>query len=242
MSGHSKWSKVKHQKAQIDAVKGKLFTKAASAIIIAVKEGGGIADPATNFKLRLAIEKAREVNTPKENIDRAIQKGKGQGGGAGLETVVYEAFGPRQTVMIIEGATDNHQRTTANLKNILDRGGGRLATRGAVKYLFDYIGEIAIAKEGKSYDDVMAWALDSYGEDVREEDDRFVIETKPNLFHQALVGLGEKGANILSSDLVYKPKSEVRVESGDRDKVISFLESIEDADDIHKVHTNAVFS
>lgn len=133
MSGHSKWSKVKHQKEVTDAAKGKLFTKAAQAIAIAVREGGGVTDPAGNFKLRLAIEKARAVNMPKENIDRAIARAAGAGSG-GLETVVYEGFGPGGSALLIETATDNRQRTVSAIRNALESAGGSL---GVVRYLFD---------------------------------------------------------------------------------------------------------
>src|SRR3989344_3595914 len=147
MSGHSKWSKVKHQKESTDAAKGKIFTKMASSIIIAVKEGGGIADPASNFRLRLAIEKARSVNMPKENIERAIEKGKGKSGEGSLERVVYEAYGPGKSGLIIEAATDNHQRAAAEVKNTLDRGGGVLASPGSVSYLFKHAGMLIINKD-----------------------------------------------------------------------------------------------
>jgi YebC/PmpR family DNA-binding regulatory protein len=141
MSGHSKWSKVKHQKAGTDAAKGAAFTKASRAITIAVKEGGGIIDPDKNFRLRLALGKARSVNMPNDTIDRAIAKAAGEGA-ASLESAVYEAIGPGGSALIIEAATDNRQRTVSEIKNALDRYGGRLASPGAVMYQFrrvDYI-------------------------------------------------------------------------------------------------------
>lgn len=133
MSGHSKWSKVKHQKAVTDAVKGKLFTKAAQAISIAVREGGGVRDPDGNFKLRLAIEKARSVNMPKENIDRALQRAAGLGS-EGIETILYEGYGPGGAALIIEAVTDNRQRAVSAVRNILENAGGTL---GISKFLFE---------------------------------------------------------------------------------------------------------
>ncbi len=133
MSGHSKWSKVKHQKAVSDVVKGKLFTKAAAAITIAVREGGGVSDVTSNFKLRLAIEKARAVNMPKENIDRAIVRAAGLGNG-GIETIVYEGFGPGGVAILIDAVTDNRQRTAAAVRNVLEMASGKLGPAG---YLFE---------------------------------------------------------------------------------------------------------
>lgn len=132
MSGHSKWSKVKHQKAVTDSAKGKLFTKAAQAISIAVQQGGGVTDPAGNFKLRLAVEKARAVNMPKENIDRAIARAAGEGSGE-LETIIYEGFGPGGVAILIETVTDNRQRTASSVRNIAETAGGKL---GTARFLF----------------------------------------------------------------------------------------------------------
>ncbi|MBI4066248.1 YebC/PmpR family DNA-binding transcriptional regulator [Candidatus Gottesmanbacteria bacterium] len=137
MSGHSKWSKVKHQKAASDAIKGKLFTKASQAITVALSEGGGITDPAGNFKLRLAIEKARAVNMPKENIDRAIARAVIVARSGGLETILYEGFGPGGTAILIEAATDNRQRTVSAIRNVLETAGGSLGSAGSVGYLFE---------------------------------------------------------------------------------------------------------
>ncbi len=136
MSGHSKWSKVKHQKATTDVVKGQAFTKASHAITIAVHEGAGTTNPDMNFRLRLAIEKAREVNMPKDTIERAIAKGKGEEG-TGIETVLYEGYGPGGVGFLVEAATDNRQRTSSAIKNIFDQYGGSLAGSGAVSFLFD---------------------------------------------------------------------------------------------------------
>src|SRR3990167_7132942 len=154
MSGHSKWSKVKHQKATTDAVKGAAFTKASRAITIAVREGGGVADPEKNFRLRLAVEKARIVNMPKDNIERAIARAAG-GDASVIESVVYEGDGPAGVGLLIEAATDNRQRTVSGVKQVLERAGGRLATPGAVGYQFKRAGVITISKIGRSFDQLM---------------------------------------------------------------------------------------
>lgn len=137
MSGHSKWSKVKHQKAVTDSVKAKLFTKASRAITIAVREGGGIQDPDGNFKLRLAVENARMVNMPKENIDRAIARAAAGGTGMGIETILYEGFGPGGVGILIETATDNRQRTVSAVRSVLEAHGGSLGSTGSAAYLFE---------------------------------------------------------------------------------------------------------
>lgn len=243
MSGHSKWSKVKHQKAVTDAVKGKHFTKASAAIISAIHEGGGIADPNTNFKLRLAIEKAREVNMPKDNIERAIAKGKGGEGGSSLKTVVYEAFGPSGTAIIIEGTTDNNQRTTSNLKNVLDRGGGTLVSIGAASYLFDHVGQIYFQKDSHSFDDILSIVLEAGGDDVEDSGDVYTVTTHPTSLHKVLTFFVSKGMKIQSSELLYKPKIDIKLSTKeDEEKVLALLENIEGLDDVQRVHTNAVFT
>ena len=167
MSGHSKWSKVKHQKAVTDAAKGQVFTKAALAIAIAVREGGGVTAPSGNFKLRLAIEKARAVNMPKENIDRAIARGSGAQGG-GLETILYEGFGPGGAALVIETATDNRQRTVSAVRNALESAGGSM---GVVRYLFEQAGGGYLSKATIPLSPVDKAKLDALVQKIEELDD-----------------------------------------------------------------------
>ncbi len=170
MSGHSKWSKVKHQKESTDAVKGIIFTKMAIAIAMAVRTGGG-ADPATNMKLRFAIDRARGANMPREKIERAIARGSGIGEGSRMEHVVYEAFGPGGVGIVIEAATDNKQRTSAALKNVLDKGGGALAGSGAVSYLFDFVGLVVVMNNGATYEQLFEKAAACDATDVESGGD-----------------------------------------------------------------------
>ncbi len=175
MSGHSKWSKVKHQKATTDVVKGAAFTKAAAAIIVAVREGGGITDPDKNFRLRLAVEKAHDVNMPKENIERAIERGAGSEGRT-IESINYEAYGPGGVAIIIDAATDNRQRTVAEIKNTLDRHGGVLAAPGAVDFLFRRLGVIIIPKTpALGFDAILEKAINAGADDVVAQNDLFEI-------------------------------------------------------------------
>lgn len=238
MSGHSKWSKVKHQKAVTDSTKGKLFTKAAQAISIAVRQGGGVTDPAGNFKLRLAVEKARAVNMPKENIDRAIARAAGEGSG-GVESIVYEGFGPAGTALLIETATDNRQRTVSAVRNVLENAGGSLGSAGSVQYLFDLVGIIVSSKGTFSFDDMLAKALEAGAMDCVEEADGFVLfTTHPTLF-AVKASLEAAGVVIERADVVYRSKSTLAASDADRGKLEALVEKLEALDDVQRVFTNA---
>lgn len=239
MSGHSKWSKVKHQKAVTDVTKGKFFTKAAHAIAIAVQEGGGTTDPAMNFKLRLAIEKARNVNMPKENIERAIAKGKGDGG-AHIETILYEGFGPGGIGLLIEAATDNKQRTVSEIRNVLDRSGGSLGSLGSVGYLFTKVGLIIIPKEGYSYDAMLEKALSVPGvQDVVEEHDGYVLFTQIESLSSAKDFLEKGGLSITHTDIVYRPIATIALSENDKATLAAVVETLEELDDVQRVFTTA---
>ncbi|MCJ7740380.1 YebC/PmpR family DNA-binding transcriptional regulator [Candidatus Microgenomates bacterium] len=238
MSGHSKWSKIKHQKGATDAVKGKVFTKILRAIYIAVKESGN-ADPESNFKLRLAIEKAREANVPKENIERALEKAKGSAEGTNIEEVVYEAFGPGGVGIIILAATENKMRTVAEVKNILDRGGGSLAAMGSVIHFFKYCGSISVAKNGKTYDQIMEEAINIGAEDLEDSGEFVEIYTQPKDLHKLKEALQKTNFTVTHSELVYRPITLVPVEDlGKAKKTLSLLSSLEEIEDVQKVFAN----
>jgi len=241
MSGHSKWSKVKHQKGVTDAIKGKIFTKMANAIAISVRESGN-ADPETNFKLRLAIEKARSMNMPKSNIDRAIARGSGEDDGARFETVVYEAFAPEGVGMIVEAATDNKQRTVSILKNTLDRHGGTLAAQGAVSHLFRYVGFIEVDKSGKSFDSLMDIALNVGAEDIQDAGTSVDIYTKPTDLHKVKESLVKEGITVTDAELIYQPIAWMSITDPNKvSRLQNLLETIEDLDDVQKVFANCDF-
>jgi YebC/PmpR family DNA-binding regulatory protein len=238
MSGHSKWSKIKHQKGVTDVVKGKIFTKLANAIIVSVKQGGGITDPEMNYKLRLAIEKAKAMNVPKENIERAIEKGKGTGPGQEMHEVIYEAYGPKGVGIIIEATTNNKQRTVADIKNLLDKGGGVLAASGAVSYLFDLVGMLEVSKNGKTYDEIMEIALNSEAEDLSDNGNFVDIYTNHSDLHKVKEKIS-KLLDVSSFELVYRPKNLVRIsEKADADKILKLLSVLEENEDVQKVHAN----
>jgi YebC/PmpR family DNA-binding regulatory protein len=238
MSGHSKWSKVKHQKEVTDAVRGKIFTKMSAAIAIAIREGGGITNPNDNFKLRLTMEKARSVNMPKENIERVIERAKAAGGSA-LETVVYEAFLPGGVGAIIEATTDNHQRTVAAVKNTLDRNGGVLASSGAVSHLFAYVGKIIVALGNKSSDQLMEDALNAGAIDIEGGDGEGTVVVQPTDLHKVKVALEKAGYTVISAELTHTPTTLVPVTETDVVKrVLRLLELLEDLDDVQRVSAN----
>ncbi len=239
MSGHSKWAQIKRQKGTADVKRGLAFTKLANAITIAVRQGGGIADPESNFKLRLTIEKARAANMPKENIQRAIERGQGRGEGANLDDVVYEGFGPGGILVIVEAATDNKLRTSADVKNIFDRAGGRLTGVGSVSYQFQTIGQIAIEKGDKTLDDIFMSAADSGAEDIEEKDGQVLIYTKPDDLMRVKDGLQHAGFNILNFEIIRKPANIAMIKDQEvAEKISLFIEKLESLDEVQKVYTN----
>lgn len=238
MSGHSKWSTIKHQKETTDAVRGKIFTKLANAIIIAVKQGGG-SDPQSNFKLRLMIEKARELNMPKDNIERAIERAAGKIEGAGITEAIYEAFGPGGVGIIIETASDNKQRTVAELKNILERGGGVLATTGAVSHFFQLVGLVTVTLGTKSSDQIMQAALDVGAIDLEESPNLVEIYTNPKDLHEIKMAMEKKGIPVSSFELFYRPTTTVPInDSQTASSILKLLSSLEEMEDVQKVFAN----
>jgi len=237
MSGHSKWSTIKRQKGVADAKRGQLFTKLAQAITIAVKQGGGVADPNSNFKLRLAMDKGRGANMPKEIIQRAIEKAKG-GAGGDMEELVYEGFGPGGVAFIVETVTDNKQRTVSEVKNIFDKNGGNLGAQGSVSYLFHKAGEIVIKKSEQSSDEILDMALDAGVEDMEEGDDVMYLYTDPQSLIQVRNILSEKGLVVDSAELVFRAETTVSVDEEIEKKIFNLLEKLEDLDDVQKVYTN----
>lgn len=237
MSGHSKWSKVKHQKATTDVVKVMAFTRAARAITIAVHEGGGVGDPNHNFHLRLAIEKARDVNMPKENIERAIEKGMGVGANT-IEQVLYEGYGPGGVGILIETATDNKVRTVGVIKNLFDRAGGAVASPGAVSYQFERCGILTVPKSASTFDVLFEAALDAGASDVVDTVDMFeVYTTLPQL---ALVkqSLLDKKIQIDNTEVIMKPKMHIPFDGSKRNALDQLLEGLEGLDDVQHVFTN----
>ncbi|MEK7571319.1 MAG: YebC/PmpR family DNA-binding transcriptional regulator [Patescibacteria group bacterium] len=238
MSGHSKWATIKRAKGANDAKRGQLFTKLSKAITIAVRQGGGVTDPAANFRLRLAAESARAANMPKENIERAIARA-GAKDGSFLEEGVYEGFGPGGFSVIVEALTDNKQRTTPEVKNIFDKGGGSLGAQGSVAYQFEKKGVITVAKEGKSVDDIFLIAADNEAEDIEDAGDEVLIFTNPEALGKVRDALSTNGLTIKGAELTFRPVVVFSIiDKATADKALAFLDKLESHDDVQKVYAN----
>lgn len=238
MSGHSKWSTIKRQKGVKDAKRGQAFTKAANAITISVKEGGG-GDSASNFKLRLAIDHAKAINMPNENIKRAIERGLGKGGGAAIETVVYEGYAPGKVALIVEAATDNRNRTTPEVRGAIEKNGGTFASPGAVSWMFADSGLVTIVKNGKTLDDIFEIAVEAGVEDVEDAGEFVEVFTKPTEVEKVKNALSEKGLVVKSAEIFKKPTTTVPVDDEViASKVLKTIDKIEELDDVQKVYAN----
>lgn len=238
MSGHSKWSKVKHQKEVTDAVKGKIFTKLANAITVAVRHGGGT-NQETNVRLRFAIEKARASNMPKEKIERAIDRGSGDDNGVVMEEVVYEGFGPGGAGLIIEAVTDKRQRTVTLIKNVLERSGGTLAASGAVAYLFDILGEVVVEKGSASFESLLERAITANASDAVDDGEAVVLYCPPDQLHAVKMAMEQQGSTILQAERIYSPKTTLPLAAQSYAQVQQLIETLEDIDDVQRVYSAA---
>jgi YebC/PmpR family DNA-binding regulatory protein len=236
MSGHSKWHSIKHKKAVVDARRGQHFTKLARAVTVAAREGGG--DPDGNPALALAIQKARDASMPKDNIERAVGKGTGEGVDADrIETVVYEGYGPGGVALLIEAFTDNRNRTGADVRHLLSKHGGNLGEPGSVSYLFDKQGVIVLDASRYDEDDLMP-AIDAGALDIALDDDVLEVITEPGDLTAVRQALSESGVEIESADLTQRPKSRVPVGESDASKLMKLIDSLEESDDVSAVHAN----
>jgi YebC/PmpR family DNA-binding regulatory protein len=236
MSGHSKWHSIKHKKAVVDARRGQHFTKLARAITVAARESGG--DPDGNPSLALAIQKARDASMPKDNIERAIAKGTGEGVDADqIETVLYEGYGPGGVAILIEALTDNRNRTGADVRHMLSKHGGNLGEPGSVSYLFDKRGVILVDASRYSEDDLIG-AIDAGAEDIVLDEDVYEIITEPGDLGRVRDALSESGVEIESADVTQRPQVRVPVEEGDAAKLMRLIDALEESDDVGSVHAN----
>lgn len=237
MSGHSKWATIKRQKGAADAKRGQAFTKLSNAITIAVKQGGGVTDPDSNFKLRLAVDRARSANMPKENIQRAIDRASGSGAAA-VEELLYEGFGPGGVALMVEAVSDNKQRTVADVKNIFDKNGGTLGSSGSVSYLFDKKGVIVVAKNGADVDELLNAGIDAGVEDYEEGEDSVFFYVQPQSLQEIKRVLESKNFKIESAEILFLPTTVTEQDSATADKTISLIEKLEELDDVQQVYTN----
>lgn len=238
MSGHSKWAKLKHFKGAIDAKRARIFAKLSRELAIAARLGGG--DPDMNPRLRMAVLKCRSANMPSENIERAIKKGAGGGETASYEELTYEVFGPGGVAMLVEVSTDNRNRTASEIRALLTRGGGTMATSGAVSRLFQRKGQLIIPREAASEDQVMEAALDAGAEDFRAEAEGYEVITEPAQFEAVHRQLEAKGIKCASADVAYLPAvTAPAADPANAAALSKLIEALEDHDDVKEVHTNS---
>jgi len=237
MSGHSKWASIKHKKAATDAKRGKLFTKAIKEITVAARHGGGKLE--TNPRLRVAIQRAKEANMPADNIDRAIKKGTGELPGVTYEEFSYEGYGPKGVAIMIEALTDNKNRTTSEVRNLLAKKGGNMAGSGSVSWIFEKKGYFLVKKSEATEDKLMSVALEAGAEDLTDEGDSFAVKTQPQEYEKVKQALQEGGIKTEVADLTMIPKSTVKItEKTAAEQVLALVESLEDHDDVQNVYAN----
>jgi len=237
MSGHSKWSTIKHKKAATDAKRGKIFTKFIKEITIAARMGGG--DPEANPRLRTAINAARAENMPKDNMDRAIKKGTGELEGVNYEEVTYEGYGAGGAAVFIESLTDNKNRTVADIRYIFSKAGGNMGESGCVAYMFDKKGYLVVEKSATDEDTLMEAALDAGAEDVREDGDNFEVITEPGDFEAVQAAIATAGIATIAAEVTMLPQTVTPVAGKEAEQVLRLMETLEDCDDVQKVYTNA---
>jgi YebC/PmpR family DNA-binding regulatory protein len=236
MSGHSKWSSIKHRKAAADAKRGQQFTKLARAITVAAREGGG--DPDGNPALATAVQKAREASMPKDNIQRAIDRGTGAGSdAAAIERVVFEGYGPGGAAIMVEALTDNRNRTSAEVRHAFTKHGGSLGEPGSVAWIFEKRGVIVVDGDRYGEDDLIA-AIDAGAEDVQEDGDLLKVISDPADLAKVREALEESGVEVQSSDIAMEPRNLVEVDESAAPALLRLLDALEDHDDVNDVHAN----
>ena len=243
MSGHSKWANIQHRKGRQDAKRGKEFTKAAKEIIIAAKNGG---DPASNSRLRAAIAAAKSINLPKDKIEAAIRKGTGQDAGGDIIEINYEGYGPGGVAVIVETATDNRNRTVAEIRHLMSKGGGSMGENGCVSWKFERKGVIQFSKEKYTEDQLMEAALEAGADDLRDEGDVWEIQTAMadfNAVREVVAAMEAKGYTFLEAGVQMVPQNYVKLtDAGDIKNMEKLIDALEDNDDVQNVYSDADIS
>ena len=238
MSGHSKWSSIKHKKGATDAKRGKVFTRLIKEITVAARMGGG-GDPASNPRLRTAIQAAKNENMPKDNIERAIKKGTGELEGVNYEESIYEGYGPGGAAVFIESLTDNKNRAVADIRYIFSKNGGNLGENGCVAWMFDKKGYINIEKKSANEEKIMEIAIDAGAEDIREEENNIEIITSLEDFESVKEAIDDASILYLDAEITMLPQTTAYLEGKEAEQMIRLMEALEDCDDVQKVYTNA---
>jgi YebC/PmpR family DNA-binding regulatory protein len=236
MSGHSKWSSIKHKKGAADAKRGKLFSKLARAITVAARDGGG--DTEGNPALATAVQKAREASMPKDKIQKAIDTGTGAGSdGAAIERIVYEGYGPAGVAVMVEALTDNRNRASAEIRHAFSSHGGSLGEPGSVAWIFERKGAVTVDAERYDEDDLMP-AIDAGAEDVREEDGNWIVLAEPSDLSAVRAALEEAGVEVSPPTIAIEPKSTVELKGHDAERLLKLLDTLDDQDDVDEVFAN----
>lgn len=237
MSGHSKWSSIRHKKGAVDARRGKIFTKLIKEITVAARTGG--VDPATNSRLRGAIQAAKSENMPKDNIERAIKKGTGELEGVSYEEAVYEGYGPGGAAILIESLTDNKNRAIAEIRHIINKAGGKIGAAGCVAWMFAKKGYIVVKNTAVDEDVLMETAIDAGAEDVREDNSNYEIITAIEDFEQVKAAIDKRSISYIAAEITMLPQSTIKLRGQEAEQMLRLMETLEDCEDVQKVYTNA---
>ena len=237
MSGHSKWSTIKHKKGAADKKRAKIFTKLIKEITVAARMGGG--DPAANPRLRHALSEANSQNMPKDTAERAVKKGTGDLEGVNYEEIIYEGYGPGGVAVLVECLTDNRNRTIAEVRSIFGKAGGNVGTDGCVAWMFDKKGLISVSKEHADEETLMDLALDAGAEDIIEETDSFDIITEPGEYDAVKDAVDAAGIKYELSEITMIPQNMTKLDGKEAEQMINFMEALDDSDDVQKFYSNA---
>lgn len=237
MAGHSKWANIKHKKSAEDAKRGKVFTKLVKEIIVAARMGGG--DPEANPRLRTVLEKAKQNNLPKDNIERAIKKGTGELEGVNYEETVYEGYGPGGAAVYVESLSDNKNRTVSDIRHIFSKHGGNMGENGCVSWVFDKKGWIPVNKSDSEEETLMETAIEAGAEDIRDEGDVFEVITPPDAFEDVKEALREAEIPFDGAEVTMLPQTTISLTGNDAEKMLKLMNALDDNDDVQRVHTNA---
>lgn len=236
MSGHNKWSSIKHKKGAADAKRGAIFTKIIRELTISAKSGGG--DPGSNPRLRLAIEKAKEANMPKENVEKAIKKGTGELEGVNYEEISYEGYGPNGVAIIIEALTDNKNRTSSEIRSMLSKHGGNLGANGCVSWMFEKKGVIVVDNKLITEEKLFDLVVNAGGDDIVNNGEEYEISTTPEAFNTVIQALNKENIATKYADLDMIPKNTVKLDAKRIEQIEKLIEIIEEQDDVQNVYAN----
>ena len=237
MSGHSKWSSIKHKKAATDAKRGKIFTKLIKEITVAARLGGG--DQEANPRLRSAIQAAKSENMPKDNVERAIKKGTGELEGVNYEEIIYEGYGPGGAAVLVESLTDNKNRTVADIRSIFGKNGGNLGENGCVAWMFDKKGYIAVDSKSVDEEELMETALEAGAEDIKEDNGNYEVITAPGDFETVKEAIDKASITCIDAEVTMLPQTTTNLSGKEAEQMIRLIEMLEDCDDVQKVYNNA---